>query len=165
MLVLLSAFLLCATAESHARVSSLPTPRWVADDEKDVGDVTNRGERRGGKLIVVFTPVCLRRDSPPRARTLARSPARHRPASRFGWRGSSSIAFSTAGWPNAGSSGTSPRCCASLASRNRGCRRASALPGRDEKGLGVAAKPLSHRPNASGLQLFGGGPSELLMSR
>ena len=79
--------------------------------------------------------------------------------------GSSSIAFSTAGWPNAGSSGTSPRCCASLASRNRGCRRASALPGRDEKGLGVAAKPLSHRPNASGLQLFGGGPSELLMSR
>jgi len=61
------------TAESHARVSSLPTPRWVADDEKDVGDVTNRGERRGGKLIVVFTPVCLRRDSPPRARTLARS--------------------------------------------------------------------------------------------
>ena len=73
MLVLLSAFLLCATAESHARVSSLPTPRWVADDEKDVGDVTNRGERRGGKLIVVFTPVGLRRDSPPRARTLARS--------------------------------------------------------------------------------------------
>ena len=93
------------------------------------------------------------------------SPARDRPASRFGLGGSSSIAFSTAGWPNAGSSGTSPRCCASLASRNRGCRRASALPGRDEKGLGVAAKPCLIDLTPLGLQLFGGGPSELLMSR
>ena len=52
-------FFLCASIAAHAQAPSQPPTllNWSADDEKRVAELTAKGERREGKLVVLFTPA------------------------------------------------------------------------------------------------------------